>query len=187
MAVSPYREYMRSKAKDDDRFTVIVILGAAVWPGGKPSPTLKRRTLHASSLYKRKRGKKIIASGGLGENPPTEAVVMKQILLADGVEEKDIILDEKSLTTFDSAVNVRKILRQNHYSDVILVTSSYHVVRSLLAFRSLGIKAKASASPEKKGETDYNNLAWLHVREILALPWYVALALFHRIARMKSN
>ena len=178
---------MQSKAKDDDRSTVIVILGAAVWPGGKPSPTLRRRTLHASSLYKQKRGKKIIASGGLGAHPPTEAQAMKEILLEDGVDEKDIILDEKSLSTFDSARNVRKILRQNDYGEVILVTSSYHVVRSLLAFRSLRIKAKASGSPEKKGETDYKNLVRLHFREILALPWYVALALFHRIKRMRSH
>ena len=112
---------------------------------------------------------------------------MKEILLEDGVDEKDIILDEKSLSTFDSARNVRKILRQNDYGEVILVTSSYHVVRSLLAFRSLRIKAKARGSPEKKGETDYKNLVRLHFREILALPWYVALALFHRIKRMRSH
>ncbi len=31
-------------------YDVIVVLGAAVWPGGQPSPALQRRILHAVDL-----------------------------------------------------------------------------------------------------------------------------------------
>ena len=55
------------------RADVIVVLGARVWPSGRPSDALARRTLHAVKLYQEGLAAAIICSGGLGTHPPTEA------------------------------------------------------------------------------------------------------------------
>ena len=58
----------------------IVILGAAVWPGGQPSFVLRDRIARAAELYHQGIADKIICSGGVGHNPPAEAEVEKQFL-----------------------------------------------------------------------------------------------------------
>jgi vancomycin permeability regulator SanA len=57
-----------------EAYDVIVVLGAAVWPGGQPSPTLQRRTLHAVDLLQRGYATYLLVTGGLvqpgGNNIP---------------------------------------------------------------------------------------------------------------------
>ena len=59
---------------------VVVVLGAQVLPGGRPSPTLEVRTRHAGELYVRGLADLLVPTGGEGEHPPGEAVVMSAIL-----------------------------------------------------------------------------------------------------------
>jgi hypothetical protein len=59
---------------------VVVVLGAQVLPGGRPSLTLEVRTRHAGELYGRGLADLLVPTGGEGEHPPGEAVVMSDIL-----------------------------------------------------------------------------------------------------------
>ena len=71
-------------------FHVIVVLGAAVWEGGQPSPALKRRLLHGVKLWKEGNAKYIIVSGGIGKHPPSEAAVMKKLATATECNATDV-------------------------------------------------------------------------------------------------
>ena len=66
-------------ALHDPRQRIQVVLGAAVWPGGEPSPTLLRRTLFAVDAYKHQYCRYILFTGGVGVNPPAESEVMQRI------------------------------------------------------------------------------------------------------------
>ena len=57
-------------------YDVIVVLGAAVWPGGQPSPALQCRVLHAVDLLQRGYALHLLVTGGVGQYPPAEAEVM---------------------------------------------------------------------------------------------------------------
>ena len=156
-----------------DSVTVVVVLGAAVWPSGKPSPALRRRTLHGGQFILTQQAGKIIVSGGVGEHPPSEAMVMRSLLVAQGVSERDIILDENSLTTFDSAVRVKALMQAHGLRQAIIVTETFHIFRGLLAFRGLGIRASGRCPPVKFGEIPLRKLAWYYLRELAAIPWYL--------------
>src|SRR5882724_3797868 len=66
-------------------YDVIVVLGAAVWPGGQPSPTLQRRVMHAVDLMQQGYAVYLLVTGGMGHYPPTEAEVMQRLAVAHGI------------------------------------------------------------------------------------------------------
>jgi hypothetical protein len=68
-----------------DYYDVIVVLGAAVWKDGQPSPADGRRVLHAVDLLRKGRADFLLATGVLGKYPSSEARVMWDIALNEGV------------------------------------------------------------------------------------------------------
>jgi uncharacterized SAM-binding protein YcdF (DUF218 family) len=86
----------------------------------------------------------IISSGGpTAENPaaPTSAAAMRDELVRLGVPASRVILEDRSLTTYDEAVLIAPMLRARRIDHVVLVTSDIHMRRSLATFRGAGIDA----------------------------------------------
>jgi len=151
---------------------VAVILGAQVVPGGRPSPTLEVRTRHAGELYARGRVEILIPTGGEGEHPPGEAVVMSEILQEMGVPEAAILCEDKAGSTWESALKVAEIARRKGIREVHVVTDPLHCVRTVASFRRVGLRAVA--------EPVYSSPMWRKTwsrrgqfaRESGALLWY---------------
>ena len=167
-----YRGEPFSRASGGGAVKVAVVLGAQVLPGGRASRTLEARVHHAARLYTGGRVGLIIATGGLGEHPPSEAEVMARILLKHGVPEDAILREERALNTWDSARRVAKMTRALGIAGVLVVTDPLHCVRAVAAFERAGLLAW--------GEPVYSSPMWRKtwmrrgqlVREIGALVWY---------------
>ena len=149
-----------------------VVLGAQVLPGGRPSGTLRARTLHAARLHAVGMVRLLIPTGGVGEHPPSEAEVMARILRQAGVPEGDILLEGEAGSTRESARLVAQIARERGIRNLLLVTDPLHCVRAVEAFRVEGFEAQASPV--------YSSPTWYRrgmrrgqlVREVGALLWY---------------
>lgn len=120
-----------------------LILGAAVHAAG-PSPTLRRRTLHAAGLWAAGAVDWLVPCGGLGRHPPTEAAAMRAVLLAAGVPDGAIHLEGQSTNTVENIALALPILRGLGCDNVVLVTDRTHARRALLIARRLGLDAIAS-------------------------------------------
>lgn len=149
---------------------VAVVLGAQVVRGGKPSRTLLARTLHAAAMYREGRVERVIVTGGLGEHPPSEAEVMVGILLGAGVPKEAVEPEGEALNTFESSVFVARMLRPPE--PVYIVTDPLHCVRTVAAFREVGLPSvdePVYASPSwRVGRLRAEQLA----REAAAALWY---------------
>ena len=156
-------------------YDVIVVLGAAVWPGGQPSPALQRRILHAVDLLQRGYAAYLLVTGGLGKYPPAEAVVMQRLAVAHGIPPQHILCEDQATSTFASALRCCDILRQRGWSRVLVVTDRYHLPRTLFAFWSCGLHAVGSAAPGKPSRR-LRRRWYYYLREGLALPWYLVRA-----------
>ena len=55
----------------------VVVLGAALTPGGVPGPALKRRLTHGVHVFNERGGAHLVVSGGVTRQPPAEAEVMR--------------------------------------------------------------------------------------------------------------
>lgn len=156
----------------ETRPSVAVVLGAQVLAGGRPSKTLEARTRHAARLHAAGEANILIATGGVGEHPPSEAEVMRSILVGAGVPEEAIILEGEALSTWDSALFVARIAEGRGVERVLVVTDPLHAVRTVAAFREAGL----GAVPEPV----YDSPTWRRrdmrfgqfIREAGAIFWY---------------
>ncbi|WP_253279612.1 YdcF family protein [Loktanella sp. 3ANDIMAR09] len=146
----------------------IIVLGAAVWAGG-PSPTLQRRARHAAALFHAGHAPLIVATGGLGLHPPTEAMAITEILISQNVPAKAIIQEGKSTTTLENLGFSRKLLGPETRT-VIIVTDRTHAPRARLTARHLGFNA-TTMSPSLRGGHPRTILRQT-IRELFAYPAY---------------
>jgi len=155
-----------------ERPRVAVVLGAQVLRGGTPSRTLEARTRHAGELYAGGVIDLLIPTGGEGEHPPGEAVVMSGILREMGVPEAAILRENKAGSTWESALRVAEVAQGRGVGEVLVVTDPLHCVRTVAAFGRAGLLASA--------EPVYSSPMWRKrwprrgqfVRESGALVWY---------------
>lgn len=88
-------------------------------------------------LYLQKWAPKIIFSGAAAEGDVSNALAMKRIAISKGVPEEDILIEEQSKTTIENAELTAKIINENGFKSIILVTSPYHQRRAYTEFRSV--------------------------------------------------
>lgn len=101
------------------------------------------RFFQTYELYKFGKIKKILLTGGNGailQDLPSEAELMRDLLIKIGVPEADIIVEANSRTTYENAVFTKKILAEK-YPNVrcLLITSAWHTPRSQGIFEKQGM------------------------------------------------
>ena len=146
----------------------IIVLGAQVKESG-PSVVLRYRLDRAVSYLKENDNTLVIVSGGQGANEKaTEASVMKEYLVNNGINENRIIIEDKSNTTKENLINSKKITGDN--KSIGIVTNNFHMYRALL----IGKKYKANAVGIPSKSNSYylpNNL----LREVFAYIKFIIL------------
>jgi uncharacterized SAM-binding protein YcdF (DUF218 family) len=148
----------------------IVVLGAKVFPDGRPSEALAARVEHAVALHRAGLGRVLVFSGA-GPGPAAEAVVARRLALEAGVPDAACIVEADSGSTFDNAQRTAAVLDAQHLRSVFLVTDDFHVLRAVAHFRRRGVDV--AAAPVHRGLPTSRRLFWT-VREALALlrrPW----------------
>jgi uncharacterized SAM-binding protein YcdF (DUF218 family) len=153
------------------RQTYVIIFGAAVRPDGTPSGTLRRRVA-AGIAYAGKAGLvRFLVTGGAVRNPPAEAVVMRRLLLDQGIAEAHILVEDKARNTHESAVLCSAILTaRDDVGRVAVCTSRYHMARCRMLLRLHGIPTVPGAASEDAIFVGTAGYAYAWLREILAFP-----------------
>ncbi|MBE9915768.1 YdcF family protein [Paenibacillus donghaensis] len=115
----------------DGTSDVAIVLGASMW-GDAPSPGLKERLDETLRLYREKRFKMIIVSGGLDRTDYkyTEAEGMRNYLIDQGVPAKSIILENKARSTYENLLYSQQIMKERGYVSAVIITHQYHGMRS---------------------------------------------------------
>ena len=95
----------------------------------------------------------ICTGGGTAKNNPdvTEGGLMGEWLLEHGLDEKRLIIEDKSHTTAENASNSYDILLKDYpqVNSVVLISSSYHIAWGSLLFESAFMRsASEKQSPE---------------------------------------
>ena len=126
---------------------VIVMLGGGATQDtpdidgeGELAGSPANRLLTAARLYRRLHVPILLSGGQVYEETGAEAKIARRILIGLGVPEKDILVETESLTTGQNAKNSAAILEARGLSSPILVTSAFHMKRSVLNFEKQGLK-----------------------------------------------
>jgi uncharacterized SAM-binding protein YcdF (DUF218 family) len=145
----------------------IVILGGGTEPAISPRQSVEvnaagDRVIYGAILARQFPQTRVVVSGGdidfLDIAPSTPAQDMVSLLMSLGISQDRIILQENSRNTFEDAQLTCKVIDENRFSRVLLVTSAMHMPRSMMMFE----KAGCTVTP---APTDYTitEAAWQHL------------------------
>ncbi len=158
---------------------LIVILGAAVRPDGRPSPALERRIGYGAQAAGRFPQALVFCSGAQGAAGPSEASVIAEGLRRRDIPDHRLILDEESRDTLQTVVAACRFLHSNGLRRAVVCTDAYHGPRTRMLFAMLGASAVSAPSPRRP---DGSPWSWrrMHIRECLAYPYDLAVVVARR-------
>lgn len=144
------------------------------------------RALHGLSLYQKAGRCRVIVSGGKvhASTPgPTLAEGMRRFLVQCGVKNEDIVLEDRSSTTFENALYTKELVEnRGAEARIYLVTDAISMPRAEKCFSAQGINVEPAACNHR---TQYAfSIGWLlpspygakvvndAAHEWLGLAWY---------------
>ena len=129
----------------------LIVLGCAVRRDGTPTPLLRARLDRALAFREKQMaltGKDLtfVASGGQGADEViSESECMKRYLLSRGISEERILMENKSVSTFENMKFSRKKILEadpEGKGKTAFSTNGYHVFRSGILAGQAGLKAE---------------------------------------------
>jgi uncharacterized SAM-binding protein YcdF (DUF218 family) len=147
----------------------VVVLGARVLPGGVPSGALSARVEKAVALYREGIAPRLVFSGGVGDNPPSEAQVMSALAGRLGVPAEACVLEEQSHSTEQNTRYSAELLRSLGARRVVVVSDPYHLLRARQYFRLQCFEVATSPALLTERNLDAVERFYWTVRESFAL------------------
>jgi uncharacterized SAM-binding protein YcdF (DUF218 family) len=139
------------------------------------------RVTHTVQLYKKGLVENILISGGTGsltDVDEPEANKFRAAMIMMGVDSSDIMIENQTRNTAESAIEVRAILDSLHYkpSECLLVTSAFHMRRSLACYRKAGLDLETFS-------TDFYSHPRNFYPNTLLVPTVDALMIWHKLVK----
>ncbi|NNJ51822.1 MAG: YdcF family protein [Ignavibacteriaceae bacterium] len=146
---------------------VSVVLGAAVWTGNLPSPTLAGRVDKSLELLRNGYSGKILVTGSSAPGEMTEAEVAYNYILANGIDSSKISIETKTTSTSEQVQFIKNELSESeNIGEIIVISDSYHLPRVIQISRFFDLNIKVA---ESRHTLDFKDKLYNKVRESIAL------------------
>lgn len=139
--------------KDKD---YLIVLGCGLREDGTPTPLLTGRVERALKFYRQQMAQTgkapiFVTSGGQGPNEViSESASMKAYLLEKGVPEEHILQEDRSTSTYENMLFSKEIIQADgNRGKIAYATTNYHVFRSGLMARRVGLRAAGMGAKTK--------------------------------------
>ncbi len=148
-------------ARDADIRWVVVLAGGHVSSESLPvtSQLLDEtlvRLVEGIRIQQSLPGARLLVSGGRISDPKASAVLMAELARGLGVDPADIVVEDASRDTHEEALLIRPMMGPQQF---VLVTSAYHMPRSMALFRAQGMQPVAAPVGHRIIDRDYLS-AW---------------------------
>lgn len=161
--------YLAMDRRPEGVEAIVVLSGAVDQPGqSRDYAILGRdtlaRCLHAAALFRQGEPCWVIVSGGRvrrDEPGPAAADAMSAFLITQGVPKEHILLEGRSSTTYENAVESCKLLREHEIGTTMLVTDAGHLLRGVGCFRRQGIDVIPSGCRYETRGVEWSAAAFL--------------------------
>lgn len=147
---------------------IAVVLGAAVWSGNIPSPTLSSRVDKALELLEDGFVGRVVFTGGSAPGELAEAKVAYEYAKLKGVDTSKVIIENLTANTADQMRWIKNSLieKADSIDDVIIVSDAYHLPRAIEISKFFKLDLKVAESDHKQGARDK---LFTKIREAIAL------------------
>ena len=129
----------------------IVVVAGGVGESGKAGAGYQERVKRGIDLYRAGHAQRLVFSSGyVGAFP--EAAMMRDLAVSRGVPASAVILETRASNTYENVVEVRRLLQEQGWRTILLVSSPYHMRRAVLTWRSVAPGVSVVAVPVEKSE-----------------------------------
>ncbi|MCX4780688.1 YdcF family protein [Streptomyces sp. NBC_01264] len=147
--------YGRIKVRGDVDY--VVMLGSGLIGGDRVPPLLasrlrKGREIHDAQIARGGRVPLLLTSGGKGgDEKLAEARAMADWLIAEGVPEEHVRLEDRSRTTEENLLFSRTVMESADPGyRCVVVTNNFHAFRAAMMARKAGVNGQVLGSPTAK-------------------------------------
>lgn len=154
----------------------ILVFGAALKKNGHPRPVLIARVkaaityaerYHLSAVY--------IVTGGKPQEGISEAQVMRQLLLQEGISDQHIICEDQASNTIQSVRLCTALLKKWAFDSkqqaIVIVSSAYHYPRCRWLMFLAGWHTITAPAPLRDASRSFWRCWYWRLREIPAIIW----------------
>lgn len=157
-----YYDVLPDSLPDTDELC-LVVLGFQLEPDGSMRDELIERLTVALNSARKYPNAYIVCTGGgtaAKNKSATEAGEMAKWLIENGVEEKRVIVENRSLTTAQNAIYTYEILTSQYpeVRQIAIISSDYHIATGTLLFAAESILRADAADNGKLSVV--SNVAW---------------------------
>lgn len=147
----------------------VIVLGAAVWPGGTASPAFRRRVGRGVALWRSLGADALVISGGVGRHAPSEAEIGGRLARQSGVPAASVVEERAARSTLENLTLSFAAFPDGPPTPIYVVSDWYHLPRAYLAARLLGqpVRVRAVAPPSRPRL--WLRQGWNVLREVAAL------------------
>lgn len=145
--------------KYDDDCEYLMILGTVVVGADEPSRQLTERMERALTYFNLHKHAKAVCCGGCfrKEQKVSEAEIIKCFLVNNGIDENRILLEDKSTTTYENFKFALSVIESDsgktvENTKIAFLTNDYHVFRSGVIAKQMGIKNVRKVSTASESE-----------------------------------
>lgn len=114
-----------------------VVLGYALSEEGEMEETLLERLKVAKEAAETYPDSKIIVTGGVPKQGITEADVMFDWLVEQGIDEERVIKEDNATDTVENALFSMEIAKNENVKDITIISSATHMRRALVIFNEV--------------------------------------------------
>lgn len=148
--------------KVSGKIDTILVLGGGT-KNNRPGAVLKGRLDQALAYVENHPDVAFIVSGGLGFGKTTsEGTIMKSYLIESGIQPERITIEEKATSTYENLLYTKEMIQPD--DQVLIVTSDFHLFRTKMIAKRVGIEAEGLGSPLR-----ISSVPQAHVREYMAI------------------
>lgn len=127
------------------RTDVAIALGCPSEADGSPSDCLRCRVAAAVRQVQRARVRAVIFSGGAAHNRHVEADVMARLARDWGLAPQQILVEGRSLTTWQNLRFTQRIMRAHGYHTALIISTRNHLPRARRFAEYYGLDAALAA------------------------------------------
>jgi uncharacterized SAM-binding protein YcdF (DUF218 family) len=159
-----------STFRPDVTYDAVIVLGGGLDPvaterSGRPEyNAAPERLLRGFELLLEGRARRVLISGGSLDPRPeavVEADVLSKQLQAWGIPPERIFTEGRSRNTRENAVESERIIREQGWKTLLLVTSAAHMPRAAGCFAAVGLRPDTLPVDIRTSSTPLRRMSWL--------------------------
>jgi len=122
--------------------TAVIVLGKSLFQHGEPHYSLISRMSNSAQYFQQHHAKNkddimIVTGGKVRSDVFSEAQVMKDLAMQEGVDAERIIMEESANNTIENALFTLDLLYELGVQSVVIITADYHLPRVQTIFERI--------------------------------------------------